>query len=95
MPEFRFNPPESLPPDALLKKSTTAKIAFEPPGAFVDASIYPIQNEDNDLPFSHIAYAASQPRAEGHDIDRPVTVKLYLTQGEFGKILAVIDLGTL
>ena len=91
MPIFSFEPTEAASSEVLQAKSTFAKISFNQTSqVFQTAKLEaPVDSE--------MAWkAVCEYKPVFHKYDHPdETVTLYLTKGEFGRVLATVDLGSM
>lgn len=82
--QYQFTPSSTFDTEILNKKSTTAKVAFEPMGAYVGASIKP--GHDGIWTVCVDSVPASRTQAEDPK------VVLHLTRGELGRLITSFEL---
>jgi hypothetical protein len=87
MATFHFNLPQSLSAKDVFATSTNAVISFDPPGAFVPASITKADQEGSEM-FS--VSVQDLPKARDSHQEREETATLFLMKGD--KTLAKIQL---
>lgn len=88
MHTFTFTPPSTLPVSLLTRKSTVAKIAYNPTEIYISAKLEAPEEEGGDWK----AIVDFVPDLEHHPNEKAT---LYVTQGEFGKVLGSLELGEL
>ncbi|KAF2466116.1 uncharacterized protein BDR25DRAFT_395922 [Lindgomyces ingoldianus] len=96
MHTFTFQRPSWLTPAILSAPSTYAKLQCQPADAFTAATIRAgaggvLTVETNDLPMKAKKVREDGEEEEEEEEDEEARFKLYVSRGEFGKILGVVD----
>ena len=86
MPTFGFEPSESVSSDVLQAKSTFAKVAYKPMEVYHAATLEAPEGRGT-------AWKATCDFTPNYLTHPDETATLYITKGEFGKILGTFDLG--